>query len=102
MTEGASRILPRNLHFSISARIGGSGLDLDAHEALKGAWKADILARAVAYDNRQREIPRFLIRSLRWHPVRLLSFLKGSYYYGAKKQYLDWICAREVARGEYD
>ena len=87
---------------SISARIGGSGLDLDSFEALKGAWRADALGCAVAYDNRQKEIPAYLIRSLRWHPVRLLSFLPTRYYYGAKKQYLDWVCARELARGDYD
>ena len=88
--------------YSISARIGGSGLDLDSFEALKGAWKADALACAVAYDNRQQDIPGYLIRSLRWHPVRLLSFLNARYYYGAKKQYLDWVCARELARGDFD
>ncbi|MEI9895799.1 MAG: glycosyltransferase, partial [Chthoniobacter sp.] len=90
------------LLFSISARIGGSGLDLDSFEAVQGAWRAGILGGAVAYDNRQREIPGSLIRSLRWHPVRLMSFLQTRYYYGAKKQYLDWICARQLARGDYD
>src|SRR5258708_2182568 len=99
---GASRTLPKNLLFTISARIGGSGLDLDSFEAVKGAWKAGILGCAVAYDNRQREIPAYLIRSLRWHPVRLLSFLNTRYYYGAKKQYLDWVCARQLARGDFD
>ncbi len=34
---------------------------------------------------------RDLIQSLRWHPVRLISFLDRPYYYGAKKKYLDWI-----------
>jgi glycosyltransferase involved in cell wall biosynthesis len=94
--------LPENVFYSISARIGGSGLDLDSHEALRGAWHSNILARAVAYDNRQHDIPRFLIRSLRWHPVRLLSFLETRYYYGAKKQYLDWVCARQIATGKFD
>ena len=102
-SAGAQQIrLPDNVLFSISARIGGSGLDLDSHEALKGAWNADLLARAVAYDNRQKDIPAFAVRSLRWHPVRLLSFLGSRYYYGAKKHYLDWICAREIATGGYD
>lgn len=100
--QGAPRILPRKLLFSISARIGGSGLDLDSFEAVRGAWRAGILGGAVAYDNRQREIPASLIHSLRWHPVRLMSFLQTRYYYGAKKQYLDWVCARQLARGDYD
>ncbi len=88
--------------YSISARIGGTGLDLDCHEAIRATWNEGILARAVAYDNRQVDVPNFVIRSLRWHPVRLLSFLDSRYYYGAKKQYLDWICARQVATGEFD
>ena len=60
------------------------------------------LARAVAYDNRQKEIPASFIHSLRWHPVRLLSFLESPYYYGAKKRYLDWIASRQLATGRYD
>lgn len=94
--------LPTHLLYSISARIGGSGLDCDSFEALRGSFRPGILGRAVAYDNRQSEIPDSLIRSLRWHPVRLLSFLKSPYYYGAKKHYLDSITARELASGSYD
>lgn len=93
---------PRRLHYSISARLGGSGLDLDCFEAVRGAWRAGILGQAAVYDDRQREIPSSFIRSLRWHPVRLLSCLKTDQYYGAKKQYLDLTCARGLARGEFD
>ena len=93
---------PGNVFYSISARLGGSGLDSDSFEAVRGAWRAGILGRAVAYANRQREIPGARIRSLRWHPVRLLSGLGSRRYYGAKKQYLDWYCARQVAAGAFD
>ena len=41
--------------------------------ALRSA--ADFSGKAIAYDNRQTEIPAAQIESLRWHPVRLLSFL---------------------------
>ncbi len=34
--------------------------------------------------------------------MRLLSFLESPYYYGAKKRYLDWITARQLATGRYD
>ena len=50
----------------------------------------------------KRKFPRRKIHSLRWHPVRLLSFLDSPYYYGAKKKYLDWIAARHLATGRYD
>ena len=98
----AERMLPKHLLYSIFARIGGSGLDTDAFEALRASHRGGFLGRAIAYDNRQTEIPSRLIYSLRWHPVRLISFLERPYYYGAKKKYLDWIASRHLATGRYD
>jgi glycosyltransferase involved in cell wall biosynthesis len=98
----ATSDLPKNLLYSIFARIGGSGLDTDAFETLRASYRGGFLGRAIAYDNRQTEIPARLIHSLRWHPVRLISFLDRPYYYGAKKKYLDWIASRQLATGRYD
>ena len=97
-----ARTLPRCLLYSIFARIGGSGLDTDAFETLRASYRGGFLGKAIAYDNRQKEIPASLIRSLRWHPVRLISFLDRPYYYGAKKKYLDWIASRHLTTGRYD
>ena len=97
-----ARTLPRSLLYSIFARIGGSGLDTDAFETLRASYRGRFLGKAVAYDNRQKEIPASFIYSLRWHPVRLISFLDRPYYYGAKKKYLDWIASRQLATGRYD
>jgi glycosyltransferase involved in cell wall biosynthesis len=96
------RTLPKRLLYSIFARIGGSGLDTDAFETLRASYREGFLGKAVAYDNRQKEIPASFIHSLRWHPVRLISFLDRPYYYGAKKKYLDWIASRHLASGRYD
>jgi glycosyltransferase involved in cell wall biosynthesis len=90
------------LLYSIFARIGGSGLDTDAFETLRASYRGGFLGKAIAYDNRQKEIPASLIHSLRWHPVRLISFFDRPYYYGAKKKYLDWIASRHLATGRYD
>jgi glycosyltransferase involved in cell wall biosynthesis len=98
----AARILPSRLLYSIFARIGGSGLDTDAFETLRASYRGRFLGKAIAYDNRQKEIPASFIHSLRWHPVRLISFLDRPYYYGAKKKYLDWIASRHLATGRYD
>src|SRR6266446_1149522 len=98
----APRTLPKHLLYSIFARIGGSGLDTDAFETLRASYRGGFLGKAIAYDNRQKEIPGSLIRSLRWHPVRLISFLDRPYYYGAKKKYLDWIASQHLATGRYD
>jgi len=101
-TNTATRTLPKSLLYSIFARIGGSGLDTDAFETLRASYHGGFLGKAVAYDNRQTEIPATRIHSLRWHPVRLLSSLDSPYYYGAKKKYLDWVAARQLATGRYD
>jgi glycosyltransferase involved in cell wall biosynthesis len=98
----AERALPRHLLYSIFARIGGSGLDTDAFETLRASYRGGFLGKAIAYDNRQKEIPASFIHSLRWHPVRLISFFDRPYYYGAKKKYLDWIASRQLATGRYD
>jgi glycosyltransferase involved in cell wall biosynthesis len=97
-----ARTLPGHLLYSIFARIGGSGLDTDAFETLLASYRGGFLGKAIAYDNRQKEIPASLIHSLRLHPVRLISFLDRPYYYGAKKKYLDWIASRHLATGRYD
>src|SRR3954453_8904152 len=93
-SASSARLLPTNLLYSIFARIGGHGLDTDSFEALRASYRGHFLGKAVAYDNRQTEIPGNLIYSLRWHPVRLLSFIGRPHYYGAKKKYLDWIASR--------
>src|SRR5207302_9675210 len=94
--------LTKSLLYSIFARIGGWGLDTDAFETLRASYHGGFLGKAIAYDNRQDEIPASKIQSLRWHPVRLLSSLDRPYYYGAKKKYLDWIASRQLATGRYD
>src|SRR3954462_1768655 len=90
-TASSARLLPTNLLYSIFARIGGHGLDTDSFEALRAAYRGRFLGKAIAYDNRQSEIPANLIHSLRWHPVRLLSFVGNPHYYAVKKRYLDWV-----------
>jgi len=99
---GTPHVLPKSLLYSIFARIGGHGLDTDSFEALRASYHGKFLGKAVAYDNRQDEIPARFIQSLRWHPVRLISFVGRPYYYGAKKKYLDRIAARHLETGRYD
>src|SRR6202162_1394222 len=61
-----ARSLPRSLLYSIFARIGGSGLDTDAFETLRASYRGGVLGKAIAYDNRQKEIPASLNYSLAW------------------------------------
>ena len=94
--------LPRQLLFATSARIGGIGLDLCAQEQLRLPLAGGYLGTAVAYRNRSPDIPDAKVRSLRWSPVRLLSFLDRPYYYGAKRHHAGRIAAAELRTGRYD
>lgn len=100
-----SHPLPGRVLYASSARVGGSGLDSVVYESLLGLEEAGILSRAITYGNRQRIIPSRKLRSLALHPVRLLSNMESPYYYGAKRQYVDWIASRELeqaAQNGYD
>lgn len=94
--------LPQHVLYASSARVGGSGLDSVVYESLRGLHGAGILERALAYANRQTVVPSARIRSLGMHPVRALSGFASQHYYGAKRKYLDWVAARELAAGGYD
>jgi len=93
---------PGCLLYSINARIGGYGLDLNAHEALKLSAAGGYLGQALGYANRQKDIPSRFITSLESHPVRMLSFLPAPFYYDAKKKYVDRVAARNLETGHYD
>src|SRR5437764_7613366 len=92
-TVGAPRVLPKSLLYSIFARIGGHGLDTDSFEALRASYRGKFLGKAVAYDNRQKEIPAHFIQSLRRPPVRPISFVGRPHYYGATQKYLAWVAS---------
>ncbi len=93
---------PQRLLYSIAAHIGGSGLGRTAVETLIAAENGGYLSRAIGYGNKQSAIPRERIRSLQRHPIKLAGVLRRADYQGAKRHYLDWITARDLARGDYD
>jgi len=95
--------LPKHLVYSISAGIGGSGLDVDALEALRLAYNGDFLEKAVAYRNRQTEIPSGKLRILDRDPIRLIgSFVGRQEYYGLKKKRLDRVTSRLLEHSPCD
>ncbi len=103
MTEtNLSNGLPGHLLYSINARIGGYGLDLNAAEGIRLAHHHGFLGTVFGYANRQSAVPGRFITSLATSPVRLLSFLSSPYYYDAKKRYVDWVAANELATDRYD
>jgi glycosyltransferase involved in cell wall biosynthesis len=86
--------------YATSARIGGSGLDAVAAETLRAIEGMGADWNAVAFDRRAPDLPSRRIHSLRWHPVRLLSWIVGrEAYYGAKKHALDRTAAARLRRG---
>jgi hypothetical protein len=87
------------LHYATSARIGGSGLDSVAHETLRAAQAAAMDWHALAYDLRANDVEAARVQTLKYHPVRMLSWFVGSeYYYGAKKHVLDRVAAQVLSR----
>ena len=76
--------LPNSVLYAISARIGGIGLDLVAHETIRGIQP--FLGKAISYGVRDPEIDKRKMKTLRFHPVRFLSNLERKYYYAAKKR----------------
>ncbi|CAN5223089.1 hypothetical protein BH20VER2_BH20VER2_16940 [soil metagenome] len=102
MATPEPRHFPRQLLYSIFARIGHIGLGTEAHQKALAAYRAGFLGRVLGYGNQQSEIPSRQVQSLRFHPVRLISFIERPYYYGAKRKYLDWIASRQLATGRFD
>ena len=95
--------LPESLLYSIAADVGGPGLPTTAAEGLVAAFEGGFLGKAIGYANNQSRVPRAKIKSLKYHPVRLLgSFTDQETYYGAKKHYLDSVAARAMKSGRYD
>jgi glycosyltransferase involved in cell wall biosynthesis len=93
---------PKSLLYSVDARIGGYGRDLNAHESLLLADERGYLGKAIGYDNLQQDISPRYIMSLHWHPVRLLSKQPRALYDDAKKKYVDWVASRQLSSRKYD
>jgi glycosyltransferase involved in cell wall biosynthesis len=92
--------LPNSVLYAISARIGGIGLDLVAHETIRGI--EPFLGKAISYGVRAPDIDRRKMKTLRFHPVRLLSNLDRKYYYAAKKRAVDRVAAQFLKTGRFD
>jgi hypothetical protein len=94
--------LPNSVLYAISARIGGIGLDLVAHETIRGIQP--YLGKAISYGVKAADIDRRKMKTLRCHPVRLLSLLnlERKYYYAAKKRAVDRVAAQFLKTGHFD
>jgi glycosyltransferase involved in cell wall biosynthesis len=96
----AAAELPQRLLYATSAGLGGTGLDSTSLEGARAAHRAGFMGRALCFDVGQCDVRP--VKSLNWHPVRLLSCLGSEDYYAAKKRYVDWVAGRELRAGAYD
>src|SRR6516225_3344256 len=96
----SQKSLPRSVLYAISARIGGIGLDLVALETIRGIQP--YLGKAISYGVRAPDIDRRKMKTLRFHPVRLLSNLQSKYYYAAKKRAVARVAAQFLRTGRFD
>src|ERR1700746_1589677 len=92
--------LPRSVLYAISARIGGIGLDLVALETIRGIQP--YLGKAISFGVHAPDIDRRKMKTLRFHPIRLLSNLESKYYYAAKKRATDRVSAQFLRTGRFD
>ena len=96
----SQKSLPRSVLYAISARIGGIGLDLVALETIRGIQP--YLGKAISYGVHAPDIDRRKMKTLRFHPVRLLSNLQSKYYYAAKKRAVARVAAQFLRTGRFD
>ncbi len=92
--------LPKSVLYATSARIGGIGLDLVALETIRGIQP--YLGKAISYGVRSPDIDRRKMKTLRFHPIRLLSNFERKYYYAAKKRAVSWVSAQQLKTGRFD
>jgi glycosyltransferase involved in cell wall biosynthesis len=99
--EGEARF-PSSLLYAINTKIGAHGLGIPALETLKLSYSEGFLGKAVCWGNLSDVIPSELVRSLRAHPARLLSWMKRTYYTPLKRRAIAHVAAQEIATGRYD
>jgi len=78
----------------------GIGLDLVALETIRGIQP--YLGKAISYGVHAPDIDRRKMKTLRFHPVRLLSNLESKYYYAAKKRAVARVAAQFLRTGRFD
>lgn len=80
------------------ARMGGIGLSNVLLHTARASYNSGLLDKVICFGNRQSEIPDRHVRTIRFQPVKVLSFLKARYYYTLKRMTLDRRCASYVER----
>ena len=101
MVGALTEDLPRSVLYAISTRIGGIGLDLVAHETIRGIQP--YLGKAISFGVRAVDLDRSKMKTLRFHPIRLLcSNLGSKYYYAAKKRATDRVSAQFLRASPFD
>jgi glycosyltransferase involved in cell wall biosynthesis len=93
---------PSSLLYAINSRIGAHGLGVPALETLKLSYAEGFLGKAVCWGNVSEVIPEKLVRSLRAHPARLLSWMDRKYYTPLKRRAVAHVAMQELATGRYD
>jgi glycosyltransferase involved in cell wall biosynthesis len=83
---------------SCFARMGGVGLSNVLFHTARASYRSGLLDKAICFGNRQSEIPDRHVRTIRFQPIKVFSFLKARYYYTLKRMTLDRRCASYIER----
>jgi glycosyltransferase involved in cell wall biosynthesis len=75
-------------------------LDLVALETIRGIQP--YLGKAISFGAHAADLDRSKMKTLRFHPIRLLSNLESKYYYAAKKRATDRVSTQLLRTGRFD
>lgn len=101
VVDTLTKDLPCSVLYAISTQIGGIGLDLVAHETIRGIQS--YLGKAISFGVRATDLDPSRMKTLRFHPARFLfSNLESKYYYAAKKRATDRVSAQFLKTGRFD
>ncbi|MBM4275651.1 MAG: glycosyltransferase [Deltaproteobacteria bacterium] len=82
-----------------AAALGGVGVSEVVGCAVDAAYQAGLLQQAVVFRVRNPgRVPPALVKTVRFQPFKLLSWLPARYYYSMRRDTLDRVAARYIRR----
>ena len=84
--------------YASAAALGGVGVSEVVGHAVDAAYQAGLLQQVVVFRNRQNCVPDRMVKTVRFQPFKLLSWLPARYYYSMRRDTLDRAAARYVRR----
>jgi glycosyltransferase involved in cell wall biosynthesis len=82
--------------YAAATDLGGVGLAEVVFHAVDAAYQAGLLQQAVVFRNRQGRLGSPWVKTVRFQPFKVLSWLPARYYYTMRRDTLDRTAARYI------